>query len=131
MKREVMLAVAFASITAARSTHAQGWTLTLFVDPFPSPYSSDWQTNPNISHLTIVSPSTSAQEVRLAYQVANQQGRILASGGSDPLGIPPGAPTVLTSILDIAGSSRRDAVLWDQMQRTGRIPEGTYRACVT
>jgi uncharacterized membrane protein YgcG len=117
--------------SAARYAPAQGaWSLSLFVDPFPSPYASDWETNPNISSLTIASPSATAVEVRLAYQVTDTRGRILASGASDPLGIPPGAPTVLTSIIDIAGASRRDQVLWDQMQRTGRIPEGTYRACV-
>jgi hypothetical protein len=125
--------LAFASVLllgAVRAAPAQGWTLALFVDPFPSPYASDWETNPNISSLTIASPAGAAQDVRLVYQVADAKGRILASGSSDPLGIPPGAPTVLTSIIDIAGSSRRDQTLWDQMQRTGRIPEGTYRACV-
>src|SRR6187399_1925087 len=125
-------AIAFALVLLpARPVPAQGsWTLSLFVNPFPSPYQSDWETNPNISNLTITNPAATVQDVRLAYQVVNTQGQVLASGGSDPLGIQPGAPTVLTSIIDIAGSSRRDQTLWDQMQRTGRIPEGTYRACV-
>ena len=119
-----------ASLAASRPATAQGWSATLFVDPFPSPYASDWETNPNISSLTIVNPASTIQDVRLAYQVVNAQGRTLASGRSDPLGIPPGAPTVLTSILEIEGASSRDATIWDQMERTGRIPEGTYRACV-
>src|SRR5688572_5667457 len=124
-------AIAFALVLLpAQPVPAQGsWTLSLFVNPFPSPYQSDWETNPNISNLTITNPAATVQDVRLAYQVVNTQGRILASGGSDPLGIAPGAPTVLTSIIDVAGSSRRDETLWDQMQRTGRIPEGTYQAC--
>src|SRR5215207_2025367 len=117
-------------LSTARAAPAQGWTLALFVDPFPSPYASDWETNPNISSLTIASSAAAAQDVRLAYQVTDTKGRSLASGTSDPLGISAGAPTVLTSIINIAGSSRRDQTLWDQMQRTGRIPEGTYRACV-
>jgi hypothetical protein len=111
---------------------AQGpWGLTLFVDPFPSPYQSDWETNPNISTLTITSPATVEQDVVLVYQIANTQGRILATGRSDALGIPSGAPTVLTKILEIPGSSRADRAMQDQMERTGRIPEGTYRGCVT
>jgi hypothetical protein len=131
MKRRGIVAFAFALMALARPASAQGpWTLSLFVDPFPSPYASDWETNPNISSLTITNPAATAQDVRLAYQVTNTQGRILASGSSDPLGVQPGAPTVMTSIIDIAGSSRRDQGLWDQMERTGRIPEGTYTACV-
>ena len=79
--------MAFASallLGAARAVPAQGWTLALFVDPFPSPYASDWETNPNISSLTIASPATPAQDVRLAYQVTDTKGRSLASGSSDP-----------------------------------------------
>ena len=111
---------------------AQGpWTASLFVDPFPSPYSSDWETNPNVSSLTIINPAGVERDVRLVYQVANSAGRILASGRSDPLPIPPGAPTVFTSYIDIAGSSQRDGEIQRQMERTGRIPEGTYQACVT
>jgi hypothetical protein len=114
------------------SAIAQGpWGLTLFVDPFPSPYQSDWETNPNISTLTIMNPTGTEQDVLLVYQIANTEGRILATGRSDPLGVAAGAPTVLTSILDIPGSSRADRAMQDQMDRTGRIPEGTYRGCVT
>jgi hypothetical protein len=107
------------------------WGLTLFVDPFPSPYQSDWETNSRISSLTIVNPTGQERDVSLVYQVTNTQGRVLASGRGDPLAIPPGAPTVLTSYLDIAGSSTRDREIEDQMERTGRVPEGTYQACVT
>jgi len=111
---------------------AQGpWALSLFVDPFPSPYQSDWETNPNLSSLTIINPGLAEGEVTLVYQVAGQSGRILASGRSDPLPIPPGAPSVFTSYIDIAGSSSRDPDTQQQMERTGRIPEGTYEACVT
>ena len=110
---------------------AQGWNMSLFVQPFPSPYTSDWETNQQISNLRITNPAATPQDVRIAYQITNTQGRILASGASDPLGIPPGAPTVMTSILDIAGASRRDEGLWSQMERTGRIPEGTYTGCAT
>jgi len=121
-----------ALLLVAPVVHAQGpWGLTLFVDPFPSPYASDWEANPNISTLTIVNPTGAEQDVRIAYQVVDRQGRVLAGGHSDPLGIPPGAPTVLTSILDIEGASQRDAATWDIMARSGRIPEGEYTACVT
>ncbi len=39
---------------SARPACAQDWDAILFIDPFPSPYLSDWQTNPTIVELTIV-----------------------------------------------------------------------------
>lgn len=119
-------------LAGARPALAQApWTLTLFVDPFPSPYESDWETNANNSTLTVVNPTGSDQEVLLAYQVVNTQGAVLASGQSDPLNIPSAPATVLTSIIDIPGASYKDPGIDDQVSRTGRIPEGMYRACVT
>jgi hypothetical protein len=122
----VLVAMATSSVVAQAA-----WTVTLFVDPFPSPYQSDWETNPNISTLTIVNPTGMERDVRLIYQVVNTRGQLLANGRSDPLGIPPGAPTVFTSYIDLTGSSSRDRATQDQMERTGRVPEGSYQACVT
>jgi hypothetical protein len=45
--------------------------------------------------------------------------------------VPAGVPTTYTSFVDIAGTSTHDAATEDEMVRTGRLPEGTYRACVT
>ena len=41
----------------------------------------------------------------LISQITNTQGRILASGRSDPQAIAPGVPTVITAYLDIPGTS--------------------------
>lgn len=127
------LGVAAVLSVPARSIDGQGtWGLTLFVAPFPSPYQSDWEVNPNISTLTIVNPTGVERDVKFVYTVVNVQGgKLLASGQGDPLGILPGAPTVLTSIVDIPGTSSSDQAMQDQMDRTGRLPEGTYRACVS
>lgn len=130
------LVAALASVTllavCGRVAHAQGpWAVTLFVDPFPSPYQSDWETNANISTLTITNPTGVERDVVLISQVTSTPGRILATGRSDPMAIAPGAPTVITAYLDIPGTSQGDRAMQDQMERTGRLPEGTYRACVT
>lgn len=121
----------FLAIGTAPVAQAQAWSLILFVDPYPSPYPSDWETNPNLSTLTIVNPTGQDRDVRLVYQVVNSAGQVLANGRSDLLNIPAGAPTIFTSYIDIAGSSSRDRATQARIERTGRIPEGTYRACVT
>lgn len=129
-KRVVLAWLAAGSLAGPAA--AQGaWSLDLFVDPYPSPYASDWETNPNISSLTVLNSSGLERAITLIYQVTGRAGGILASGRSDPLDIAPGAPVVFTSYLDIAGSSSRDAGIQRQMERTGRVPEGAYQACVT
>jgi hypothetical protein len=130
--RLVLGAALLASVPVPAGLSGQGaWALDLFVDPYPSPYPSDWETNPHLSSLTILNPTGEDRDVTLVYQVVNSSGRTLASGRSDRLTIPAGAPTIYTSYIDIAGSSSRDPVTQAQVERTGRIPEGTYRACVT
>ena len=34
------------AVAAPRAQAQMGWDATLHVDPYPSPYLSDWQTNP-------------------------------------------------------------------------------------
>jgi len=104
------------------------WDLRLIIDPYPSPYLSDWEANPTISTLTVSNPGAQAQSVNLVYQVINQAGQLIASGRSDPQLFAPGS-TVLTSFVDITGNSSHDQGVEDQMRRTGRLPEGDYTAC--
>jgi hypothetical protein len=108
-----------------------GWSAMLFIDPYPSPYLSDWELNPNISSLTIVNSTGAPQTASAVYRVTNSAGRVLASGRSDPQSIPPDEPRVYTSFVDIAGTSSHDAQTETEMVRTGRLPEGVYQACVT
>jgi hypothetical protein len=104
------------------------WDLRLIIDPYPSPYLSDWEANPTISTLTVSNPGAQAESVNLVYQVVNQAGQLIASGRSDPQLFSPGS-TVITSFVDITGNSSHDHGVEDQMRRTGRLPEGDYTAC--
>jgi len=130
------LAVALAASIAAAllspaGARAQGtWDATLLIVPFPSPYLSDWETNPTIATYTLVNGTEAAQDAILYYEVRNQAGTIVTSGRSDPQAVSPGAPLVYTSFSDIAGSTQHDAALEDQVTRSGRMPEGDYTACV-
>jgi len=128
----VVLALLFAipSLTRPLAAQQTDWTAMLQINPYPSPYLSDWETNPNIATLTLVNPTTSSQDVVLRYDIHNQQGALLASGRSDPQTIPAGSPTIYTSFVDIEGSSQHDAALESEMTTTGRIPEGVYTVCV-
>jgi len=108
----------------------EAWDATLLITPFPSPYLSDWETNPNIATFTLINGTDREQAVVLHYEVRNQAGRVVTAGRSDPQVIAPGAPAIYTSFTDIAGSTEHDPGLEDQVTRSGRMPEGDYVACV-
>ena len=109
---------------------AQGWDAILAVNPVPSPYLSDWEANPNYGTLTVFNGSGQSQSVRLVFNVVDMRGRLLASGRSDPQLVPADAPAIFDDPFEIAGSTRHDTEVEAQMRRTGRLPEGDYRACV-
>jgi hypothetical protein len=125
-----VVVILLASSSVVPRVFAQAsWDAQLVVDPYPSAYLSDWETNPTISTLTITNPTGQDRAVSLVYRVTDQAGQVLANGRSDAQTLPPGA-TTYTSFVDISGSSSHDANLEGQMRRTGRLPEGDYTVCV-
>lgn len=107
------------------------WSARLDINPFPSPYLSDWESNPTIGTLTITNPTAADQDVLLVYRVTDHAGRVVASGRSAAMLVPRGPPTVLTDFVNLSGTSRHDQELENQMRRSGRLPEGDQAACVT
>lgn len=128
--RAPLLAV-LAGLWGAVPATAQGvWDAMLTVDPVPSPYLSDWEANPHYGTLTVFNGSGQTQSVRLAFSVVDGMGRVLASGRSEPQTVLADAPSIFDDPFEIAGSTTHDTGVEAQMRRTGRLPEGDYRACV-
>jgi len=116
--------------TAARAHAQDPWDAILMVTPFPSPYLSDWETNPTIASLTVLNNGSQAQDVILFSEVRNQAGTVITVGRSDPQTIPPGVPVVYNDLTQIAGTQEHDQATEDLVRRSGRLPEGDYEACV-
>jgi hypothetical protein len=109
---------------------AQGaWDAVLNIDPYPSPYYSDWDNDPNIATLTVINSTTSAQQVRIHFNVTNHANRIVLSGSSDAQDIGAGATVIFDNPYDVAGTTHRDTEEEDIASRTGRLREGDYTAC--
>lgn len=126
--RPALLACLLAAMLP-RFAHAQGtWQADLMIDPFPSPYISDWEANPNIGTLTLFNNTGSERAVRLTFSLTDHRGAVLASGESDPQALPPG-PTIFDSPFDLSGSFDYDVSIEDVIIRTGRLPEGDFTAC--
>lgn len=109
---------------------AQGvWSVMLTIQPFPSPYYSDWQANPNIGSLTVMNNTGAAGTVQIYFTITDQMNRVVVSGTSDPQTIDAGAIKVYDSPYQVAGSATHDARIERIASRTGRLPEGSYTAC--
>lgn len=116
-------------VVAVAPAQGQGtWDADLMIDPFPSPYASDWEANPNIASLTVFNMTGSEGTVRLTFSITDHRGGVLANGSSDPQTLPPG-PTEYHSPFDLSGSFDYDVDIQDVIVRTGRLPEGDYTAC--
>ncbi len=101
-----------------------------FVQPFPSPYVSDWQTNPSIASLTVFNGSNIPKEAVIALSVTTNDGRQVISGTSSPTVLLHGS-TVLNNTSLLHGNLKYyDTGIKNQIIQTGRIPEGTYTACI-
>lgn len=112
------------------ATQAQGPTATLFVQPFPSPYPGEWQTNPSIGFLTI--QGLGGQPVTIDLRITRRAGGPpIVSGSSSPQTLMPGPSSILnnTQFLSLQNVTY-DPSIRQQAIRSGRLPEGEYIACV-
>lgn len=110
------------------SALAQGWDADLMIDPFPSPYFSDWEASASVASFTVFNNTGAEGSVRLTFSITQQSGGVLASGLSDPVALPPG-PNLIDSPFQLSGSFDYDVGIQDIVVRTGRFPEGDYTAC--
>jgi hypothetical protein len=102
-------------------------TMDVNCQTYPSPYLSDWTTNPGIVNITIHYTGSIPDTIRLEGRaVSNEHGEIV-SGRSDNI-IIPGGQTVRQDNRDFFNYQNieySDPYV-DQLTRTGRLLEGTY-----
>ncbi len=120
-----------ATIPDVMAQISSGVRAEFFVQPFPSPYVSDWQTNPSIASLTVFNGSNSPKEVVITLSVTTNDGRQVISGTSSPTVLLRG-PNVMNNTSLLHGNLKYyDTGIKSQIIQTGRIPEGTYSACIS
>ncbi|MGC8897242.1 MAG: MSCRAMM family protein [Bacteroidota bacterium] len=116
---------------ATLSLHAQaGWTATMTIQPYPSPYVSDWQSNPTIAILTVNNAGRPSQIKMFLTITRRPGGEFVGSGESNPIFVPAGQTVLNNTSMVSWGSLKYDKSLEGQIVQTGRLPEGEYRACV-
>lgn len=130
--KKLMLLFLVLIITSA--VNAQGWNALLNLNPFPSPYISDWETNPAaVGSMTIFNNSGRGENIRIKTSVTHQMQGLVFTSITNQINISSAPVTVLdnTSLFDFDDASFPNSALKNQVRRTGRLPEGKYTACMT
>lgn len=108
------------------------WNAVLNVQPFPSPFVSDWENNPSWGNLTIYNNSRLEHTVTVYLTLTKTNNDYIGTINSKPLIVPPSPPpTILNSdeFLDW-DSAEYDSDIYDFVIRTNRLPDGNYEACI-
>jgi len=108
---------------------AQGWQAVLTVDPFPSPYMSDWEIDPTIGQLTLTNLTSATTDVTMHYTLTRGS-QLLLRGVTDPQTIPAGQSVVFDATSNIGGEADWNRDFERLVRETGRLPEGEYEGCV-
>ncbi len=109
---------------------AQDWQAIVTVDPYPTPFLSDWQINPTLAVLEIHNNTSEPDVIMISLEVFQNQGFALKAT-SKRLLVYPGQPLMLyaNEFTDWTVESINKE-LERQTQYSGMIPEGDYEACI-
>jgi hypothetical protein len=127
----LVLLVNFVFAQHGDAQFAAGWNAVFIVQPYPSPYISDWQNNPSIASLTVINGTRAQQRVVISIMISDSKGKQIISGSSDPILLMPGSNLFNNTTVLHGNLSYYDAGTKSQIVQTGRAPEGSYSACVT
>ena len=106
----------------------------LIFTPYPSPYLSDWETNPtSLGQLTIINNNGSTDDVRVRAIVTKQdRGEVFRSVTNPiPLNGSPVQDVDNTTLISFSDASYSDDEFRRIVQMTGRLLEGEYTVCLT
>lgn len=125
------LAVLIAVSPASARAQSPDWNAFLAVRPDPSAYIADWETDPSV--VTLVLSYTGSAGVTFHLTGAIRRGAtLILAGRSTTFEFVRPSQLLLTTRDGIwePNSVTYDPALSDQLERTGRIPDGEYQFCV-
>jgi hypothetical protein len=130
LKKLGILAIIFCSFAKAQDT---GWSAILNITPFPSPYTNVWQVNPGaVGSLTIFNSLQQSTSIRIRATLSKDGTGVVLESLSNLINVI-STPTILidnTKIIKFGDATYPYPDIKDQIERTGRIPEGHYTLCI-
>lgn len=124
------LVLALAALLFAPAAARAQVDVTLFVDPYPSPYIADWEVQAGNLSLTVMNDATE-RELILHVSLREAGGRTVLQAESDPLFFGANETQVYSTVSDLGGLIDYDSSYGDEILRTGRLPEGEFEICVS
>ena len=116
------------------SSFAQSLSGSLTLNPYPSPYVSDWENNPSaLGSLTIYNNLGRALQIRIRAQVSMQGRGQVFNSITNPIDISSAPVQIITNttLISLSDASFADKDYERKMRFTGRLLEGYYTACLT
>ena len=123
--------ILFLSIFAVFSLKAGEWISDLQFTPNPSPYVSDWESNPGVLTFTLTYTGFNTISVKLRASL-KRNGTEIANGESEPINFTSPATNVYSNnnLIDW-NNVNYSSTLEEQIVRSGRFPDGNYSLCVS
>ncbi|MEP7234823.1 MAG: hypothetical protein ABI778_05960 [Ignavibacteriota bacterium] len=121
------------SILATQATAQLSIEANLIMPQMPSPYLSDWQSQPDNIRLTIISNSTTIRSVKIAAQLSIG-GRIMARTKVEAmpkLNLQFGLNTFNAATIIPYSAVRFTGNIEQSTERSGMLPEGNYEICIS
>lgn len=131
--RQYFTRIAIFVMLFSPNVFSQSLSGSLTFNPYPSPYVSDWETNPSaLGALTVFNNSSSVIQIRLRA-IVTKAGRGEVFRSLTNLIDLNGSPVQVidnTNLVSFSDASYTDADYRNKVQQTGRLLEGDYTVCV-
>jgi hypothetical protein len=134
MKKSSILLILILLLLTAQSSFTQTWNALLNLNPYPSPYASDWEINPGALGSLTVFNNSGREETIIIKATVSQEGRgEVFRSTIKPIDIASDPVTVLsnTKLFSLSDASFSDNEYERILRLTGRLLEGYYTACLS
>jgi len=133
LKRTALILTVGCWLLLPIAAQAQIWDITLSLNPNPSPYISEWETNPtSVGQATIFNRTQGGQEVVLSVTLFKSDLGLLVEAESPSIFVSSFGTRVVnnTEFIGFSTADYNNTSVKNQVFRTGRLPEGLYTGCV-
>jgi len=133
-KHLVILAVCFLGLFFSTKIYTQNINATLTINPYPSPYVTDWQNNPAaLGSITIFNNSGRSFKIVIKTSIATQgRGEVLTCT-TQPIQLTEQPVQIInnTQFINFSDVSFKNSDYKQKAQQSGRLLEGVYIVCFT
>jgi len=134
MKKQLLYLIFLFIGLFVTNTYSQNINATLTLNPYPSPYVSDWENNPaSLGSLTIFNNSRTGFKIIIKASIALHGTGEVFTSVTNPIQLNEQAVQIInnTKLISIADASFKNNEYKLKVQQSGRLLEGVYTACLT